>query len=62
MNTVEPSPEVEPEEIPEFDGVFLAEEDDGDHGDEQDPIEEQDAIDVLLTWKQARQGITHRAG
>lgn len=36
--------------------VFLAEDEEGLLGDD-DPIEEQDAVDVLLSWKQTRQTI-----
>ena len=52
--TVEPLQEES--DVGDVGDVFLAEDDEGQVGDD-DPIEEQDAIDVLLTWKQTRQSI-----
>eukprot|EP00435_Cladocopium_sp_Y103_P008989 s4010_g2.t1 len=50
----------EDEQVPEDDEVFATEgvnlDDLGD-----DPIEEQDAVDILMTWKQTR-GVCHRGG
>lgn len=51
-----------PEDEDEVDDFSLQDallaQDEGDFGaEDNEPIEEQDAIDVLLTWKQTRQGI-----
>ena len=56
VHAVEPNSDLEEEDVPDFHDVFLTEEGEG-LGDEHDPIEEQDAIDVLMTWKQTRQSI-----
>eukprot|EP00435_Cladocopium_sp_Y103_P072195 s58_g39.t1 len=55
VNAVDYEPDAE--NADEFNEVFLAEDEDGTLDDESEPIEEQDAIDVLMTWKQTRQSI-----
>ena len=47
----------EDEDVGDIGEVFLAEDEEGLLGGD-DPIEEQDAVDVLLSWKQTRQSIS----
>ena len=47
--------EAEDDDAGDIGDVLVAEDDEGLLGD--DPIEEQDAVDVLLSWKQTRQNI-----
>lgn len=57
VNAVELRDEAEGEDAPDLNDVLLADEDEGTFGEDEEPIEEQDAIDVLMTWKQTRQTI-----